>query len=348
MKESIKAKKIRTYRVGLVGFGNINRAFVRHYMAVKKNIAAKYKIYLDFHAICDSRHFTFDKKLDIVEMIKLKEQGKPLKTADKKPLDKMLDLIHKRKLDVIIEGLPTSKLAAGPGYPILTAALKNRIAAICVDKSPVVFKGDELFALAAKTGSYIGISGTTAGALPTSGILIHELKGSEIKGIRAILNGTSNYVLDCLMYKKMNLYEAVRQTVNAGVAEPDYRFDLEGTDTSFKMIILGLLITGKSLHPRKVSCKGIMNLNGDEIEHIVKKGRAVRLIGNLVIEKNQPRIAVAPEILEVSDPLHSVRGTNKAITYYTKHMGEITILGGASGRTQTSATILKDILNIPK
>ena len=348
MRKSALSIKTKKYRVGLIGFGNINRAFVRHYLNVKKNIYAKYKTIIDFHAVCDSRHFTYGKNLDIIEMVKLKEQGKSLKPVDKTPLNEMMNLIDKRKIDVIIESLPTSKINAGPGYPLLTSALKNRIAVICVDKAPVVFKGEELLALAAKTNTYIGISGTTAGALPTSGILMHELKGSEIKGIRAILNGTSNYVLDCLMYKRMNLYEAVRQTVSAGIAEPDYRFDLEGTDTSFKMIILGLLITGKGLHPRKVSCKGIMNLNGDEIEQIVKKGRAVRLIGNLVVEKNQPRIAVAPEILEVSDPLYGVRGTNKAITYYTKHMGEITILGGASGRIQTSATILKDILNIPK
>jgi homoserine dehydrogenase len=348
MKKSINAKRNRIYRVGLVGFGNINRAFVRHYMEVKKNISAKYKIELVFNAICDSRYFNYSKNLDIIELIKLKEQGKPLRPDGKTPLDSIKHLIEAGKLDVIIESLPTSKINAGPAYPLLVAALKNRTSVICVDKAPVVFKGEELFKLAAQTNAYVGISGTTAGALPTSGILMNDLKGSEINGLRAILNGTSNYVLDCLMYKKMNLYEAVRQTVNAGIAEPDYRFDLEGTDTSFKMIILGLLITGKGLHPRKVSCKGIMNLNSDEIDQIVKKGRAVRLIGNLVVEKNQPRIAVAPEILEISDPLYGVRGTNKAITYYTRYMGEITILGGASGRMQTSATILKDILNIPK
>ncbi len=332
----------------MVGFGNINRAFVRHYFAVKRYVYTKYRVILDFHGLCDSRHFVYGRNLNIMAMLKLKEQGKPLRLASKTPLDEMHNLINKRKLDVIIDSLPTSKINAGPGYPLLTSALKNRIAVICVDKAPVVFKGEKLLALAAKTNAYIGISATTAGALPTSGMLLNELKGSEIKGIRAILNGTSNYVLDCLMYKKMNIYEAVRQTVSAGVAEPDYRFDLEGTDTSFKMIILGLLITGRCLHPRQVPCKGIMNLNGDEIEHVVKKGRAVRLIGNLVVDKNQPRIAVAPEILEVNDPLHGVRGTNKAITYYTKHMGEITILGGASGRIQTSAAMLKDILSIPK
>lgn len=131
-----------------------------------------------------------------------------------------------------------------------------------------------------------------------------------------------------------------------GIAEPDYHFDLDGIDTCFKMIILGLIITGKAVKPKDVPCHGILSLSPKDLKAVARQNKVVRLIGNLTIKNNRPRISVAPEILDEKDPLFGVRGSSKGITFKTKYLGELTVIMSGASRTTIAATILKDMINV--
>jgi homoserine dehydrogenase len=50
-------------------------------------------------------------------------------------------------------------------------------------------------------------------------------------------------------------------------------------------------------------------------------------------------------VLEKDDPLYGVYGANKGITFRTRYMGDLTVIGGASGLVAIGATIMKDIIN---
>ncbi|MEO0156345.1 MAG: hypothetical protein ABIL07_04455 [candidate division WOR-3 bacterium] len=279
-------------------------------------------------------------------MIDKKAEGKNLDKVIKKPLEKFIHLIESKRFDIIIDGLPGSRTDAGVSYPYLVEAIKNGINIICANKAPLVFKGDELIQLSKIENVYIGISATTAGALPTSGVINNELINANVYYVRGILNGTSNFVLDKIMFEKKSKMEAIREAIKLGIAEPDYRFDLEGIDTCYKTIILGLLLTGKCADLRSIPCQGIMNLNEKVVCAKVKKGKIVRLIGKLSIENGEPKISVGPEFLNKDDPLSYVYGSNKGVTFHTRLMGELTLIGGASGLVAIGATIMKDIINL--
>ena len=340
---------MKSYSVGLIGFGNVNRAFIEHYLSISKKIKEDFGFGLNFVAVCDSKTFVYKKNLDIIDLIQKKQKGELIGKFCTDVLVKLKNVLKKKKIDILIDGLPTSKIDEGQTFQLLTTALEKDINVICVNKAPLVFKGAELFRLAKNSNAKIGISATTAGSLPAAGLMINELIGSEVIGVRGILNSTSNYVLDSVMFDNLTIYEAVKKSVKLGIAEPEYRFDLEGIDTSFKMIILGLLITGKGLKPKDVPCKGIMNLDQKYIRSIVKKNKVIRLIGNLSItDDGKQEISVAPEILDATDPLYAVRGAGKGATFKTKYMGDLTVTGVSSGRTNIAATILKDVINITK
>lgn len=333
------------YNVGLLGFGKVMRAFVKHYLEQKKEIAHRYGFILDFNAIVDSQSFIKGKNINLNEMILRKSKNRPLGQVLKEPLKKFSSVLSARKIDILIDALPGSRIDAGFSYPLLLEALNNRIHLICANKSPLVFKGEELFTLMRKKKVYIGLSATTAGALPTSGIISNELSGAGVYNVRGILNGTSNFVLDKIMFESKTKLQAINEAIKLGIAEPDYRFDLEGIDTCYKMVILGLVLTGKCVDLRTIACRGIMDIEEDEIREKVCSGKVVRLIGNLSINGDLPKISVSPETLDKDDPLHAVYGTNKGVTFITKFMGSLTIIGGASGLTSIAATILKDIIN---
>ncbi len=337
--------EIKQYNIGLLGFGKVMRAFVKHYLENEKKIVERFGFNLKFVAIADSKSFA-SKDLDLQNLIYRKEKRKILNKVIKNSLKKFIPLIKNQDLDVIIDGLPGSRTDAGISYPYLVEAIKNGINIICANKAPLVFKGDELIELAKKKNVYIGMSATTAGAMPTSGVINNELINAGVYYVRGILNGTSNFVLDKIMFEKKNKMEAIREAIKLGIAEPDYRFDLEGIDTCFKTIILGLLLTGKCVDLRSIPCQGIMNLNEKIVRAKVKKGMMVRLIGKLSIEDGEPKISIGPEFLEKDDPLSYVYGSNKGVTFHTRLMGELTLIGGASGLVAIGATIMKDIINL--
>jgi homoserine dehydrogenase len=335
---------VQSYRVGLLGFGRVLRAFIEHYLKNKEYIAKKFGFELNFITIADSRSF-IEGDFDISKVIIKKKETGYVGDIVNDPIEKFLSTINEKQLDILIDGLPGSRCDPGISLPVLVEALKNGSNLICANKSPLVFRGDELFELAKQRDLYIGISATTAGALPSAGIINNELIGADIYQIRGILNGTSNYVLDKIMFSSMSKIQAIQEAIRIGIAEPDYRFDLEGIDTCYKTIILGLLLTGKCAELRTTYCRGIMDLNEEEIIRIAKEHKVVRLIGFLSINNGNPIVSVQPEVLEKDDPLYGVYGANKGITFRTRYMGDLTVIGGASGLVAIGATIMKDIIN---
>ncbi len=334
---------MKEFRVGLLGFGNVMQAFVSHYLSISERIK-EYGFFLRFVAYCDTEQFVYEQNLDIQSALEMKKSN-TVQEKDTTPLDEFASLVQECGVDILIDGLSSTKTDAGPSYPLLCEALKKKITVISVNKAPLVFKGGELFSLARQYKTELRISGTTAGCLPTSGLVMNELVGSKILSVRGILNGTSNYVLDRMMYDRLSCEEAAQKAVELGIAEPDYRFDLDGTDTCFKMIILGLVITGKAVRPQDVECHGILDLDPRYVQRIASQEKVIRLLGTLTVTNNTPEISVGPQVLDRSDPLFAVRGTGKGLTFQTLYMGDLTVIGGSSGRTNIAATIMKDIIN---
>ncbi|MEO0184541.1 MAG: hypothetical protein ABIL20_01920 [candidate division WOR-3 bacterium] len=339
---SVRSKE---YKVGLLGFGRVLRVFVKHYLENKAEIAKRFGFALKFVAVADSRSFVSG-NLDIKKLISNKEKGKFLNNSVKNPCEKFMPLIRNRKFDILIDGIPGSRIDEGVSYPFLFNAVKNGIHLVCTNKSPLVFKGDELLELSKKKRVYVGISATTAGALPASGIINNELINAGVYAVRGVLNGTSNFVLDKIMFESKTKLQAIQDAIKLGIAEPDYRFDLEGIDTCYKTIILGLLLTGRCADLKSVTCRGIMELDENDIILNVINGKVVRLVGNLLVKDGKPVISVQPEILDKDDPLYGVYGSNKGVTFRTKYMGDLTLIGGASGLVAIGATIIKDIINL--
>jgi homoserine dehydrogenase len=338
---------MRELRVGCLGLGNVMQAFIEHYGSITGDVAQQYGFKLRVVAYCDSKRSVYDTTMDIAAVIKKKNEQNNGGTT-KKPLADFRSVINNEQIDVLIDAVPGSKTDAGPTYPLLREAIKRNITVVSVNKSPLVFKGAELFSLAKKHHTPFGISGTTAGCLPSSGIIMNELAGSGVRELRGILNGTSNYVLDRIMLANVSCEQAVQEAVKLGIAEPDYAFDLDGTDTCFKMIILGLVISGQNVPLKNTRRTGIQGLTQTFIQDAVRKKCVVRLIGTLLMQNDLPVISVEPEVLNTEDPLFDVRGTGKGITIKTDYMGTLSVLGGSSGRCNIAATVLKDIINAYK
>jgi homoserine dehydrogenase len=86
------------------------------------------------------------------------------------------------------------------------------------------------------------------------------------------------------------------------------------------------------------------------MERIWAPARSKRpaLIGKAEKGNNRTALTVGIEALSQDHPLFNVNSTNKAVRYITDTLGDLTVIGGASGTKPAAASILRDIINIYK
>ena len=80
-----------------------------------------------------------------------------------------------------------------------------------------------------------------AGGIPIIKVIDEFLVSNRIKKIYGILNGTSNFILCCMLAYDKSFKKILNDAQKLGYAESDPSFDVDGTDTAHKLSILSSL-----------------------------------------------------------------------------------------------------------
>ena len=91
---------------------------------------------------------------------------------------------------------------------------------------------------------------------------------------------------------------------------------------------------------------GIEEVRIDDIKKVKRKGNKIKLIGKVYKKDNLVKAYVKPIEIDENHPLYCVDYKNKGIYYKTDTLGDISIIGGASGTMNAAASILRDIILI--
>jgi homoserine dehydrogenase len=236
-----------------------------------------------------------------------------------------------------LEALPGVYPHGEPATSLLRAALRQSIDVLTVDKAPLVAAYRDLAGIAEKSGAELRFC--VGGALPAIDIAARDLRGTRIRRIRAILNGTTNFILSEMHARHCSLDDALRAAIEQGIAEPDPTQDLDGTDTAAKMVILVNAALGMDVRLADVSMRGIHDV---DLERARREDSVWKLIGSY----EDGTVRVQPELVPAGDVFANVNGTEKIAQFESEEMGTLSVIGGASGRVQMAATITKEILNM--
>lgn len=256
-------------------------------------------------------------------------------------------LIEEADANVVVDLTPTNMRTGGVALDHARLAFASGKSFVTTNKGPVAVAASELFAAAESRGLYFGVEGTVMAGTPVLQASRECLKLAGIKGIRGILNGTTNYVLG-LMEEGQDLDGAVAQAQCQGYAETDPSGDVEGVDAAGKLVILSNLIAGVSISLDDVDTEGISGMTTDSIHEASEQGGRVKLIAELECQEGRVRARVAPQVLPGSDPLASVQGAANAITWSTELLGDVTMVGPGAGRVETAYAVASDLLTMVK
>jgi len=325
-------------KIGLIGKGNVGTRFLEILQEKKKALKDNFNLSFKIIGIFEIDGALINEKgIDTEELIDL---GVDFRQSPywKKGI-KAKELIKSLNIDVIIETTWTNPDTGEPALSHIIEALNNGIDVISSNKGPFYLEYNKIKKLAEEKNCIVKYEATVASCVPV--LAIRDWLKNEITGIKAILNGTSNYILSRMSTEGISFDIALKEAQELGIAEADPTLDIEGFDTAGKIVILANELLGWSKTIKDVKIKGISKITPQSIELIKSDGLVIKHLA--IAEDNE--IIVEPRLIERFSPLN-VSGTLNVIELNTKYAGPIVLLGRGAGGYEAASAILNDLINI--
>jgi homoserine dehydrogenase len=336
------------YKLAFVGFGTVGQGLAEILLSKSKLLSQQYDFQCSVVAITDIHKGSIYVKegLDLERVLALvKETGRldgyPGATAGWDSLK----TIRECGADIVVEVTYTDIETGEPAIGHVRAALESGKHVVTSNKGPVALAGKELVQLADEKGLSFRYEGTVLSGTPALNLALETLAGVEIKEVRGILNGTTNYILS-EMEEGKGYQETLKRAQDLGYAEAKPDADVEGWDALAKILIIANLLMGGNLKVSDVARTGITGISLQDVETARQNNERWKLIAHAWREAGEVRAKVSPERVPVKDFLAGVSGVSNALTFGTDLLGEVTIVGPGAGKLETGFSLLVDMLSI--
>lgn len=341
------------YKIGLIGCGTVGQGFLE--ILNKKSEYLRDGI--DFSpkvvAISDKLKgsLLIPEGINLAKLLQILGQGKKINEYLKGKSNaaegmEPLEMIEKCEADIIAELTYTDINTAEPATSYIKKAFRTGKHVVTSNKGPAVLYHAELKKLAQKNNLLFRFEGTVMSGTPVFNLFENGLAGDEIKEIRGILNGTTNFILTKMEEENMDYEEALKLAQGLGYAEADPTADVEGYDALAKIVILSNVFLEANIKPSDVKREGISSISKEEAKQALSSGKRYKLIASAKKEKERVKASVSLQKLPLSDPLAGIMGVNNALTFDLDLLGKVTIQGPGAGKFETGYSILTDMLSI--
>lgn len=201
-----------------------------------------------------------------------------------------------------------------------------------------------LHKLAQDAGVEIHYEASVGGGIPIVSPLKRDLVANEVTSIRAIINGTTNYILTRMAADGVDFRDALQQAKDLGYAEPDPTNDIEGHDAVYKLSILASLAFRTFISPDDIYREGITQLHARDFRYAADLGYIIKLLA--VARKGQDgvRARVHPALLAADELLARVDGVLNAVQVEGDLVGKVLFQGQGAGAEATASAVIADIL----
>ena len=288
------------------------------------------------------------KRFDNVEIVKIavKNIDRP---RDIENLDKSIlttdcyEIINDPTIDIFVEVIG----GVNPAWEYISAAIKNGKHIVTANKELLAKKGDELFELANKHNKVVLYEAAIAGGIPLVMPMKTIMAGNEITNIRAILNGTTNYILTKMDVDGASYQDVLKEAQELGYAETDPTGDVEGFDAAYKITTLASIAFRKRIDVNNVYREGITNISADDMKQANELGYKIKLIATASLDKQgRADVRVHPTLVPKNSTLAHINYVTNAVGMNGFPIGEILLSGAGAGEFPTASSVIGDILNI--
>lgn len=247
--------------------------------------------------------------------------------------------------DIIIEAIG----GLDPAGNFVQRALAAGIPVVSANKTLLAHRGPALRRLAQERGAALAHEAAVCAALPIFAALDH-LRGDRILSLRAVVNGTCNFILSRLAAGE-EFQAALAEAQAQGFAEPDPSADISGRDSAEKLCLLAAAAGFPAIAPDQFPCEGIESITPADLADARRSRHTLKLIAELDAAGAAPYLRVGPALIPEAHPLATLRDEQNGVLITAELAGEIFLRGRGAGPLATASAILGDavrLLNLKK
>lgn len=233
-----------------------------------------------------------------------------------------------------------------PAAECIAAAIGAGKSVVTANKEVMAKHGPRLLELARERGVELRYEASVGGGIPIIGVLQRELRANEVRCVRAIINGTTNYMITEMSQRGASYEDALAQAQALGYAEADPTNDVEGIDAAYKLAILASLAFHARIEPEQVHREGIRALSARDFRHAANLGYTIRMLATARRTAQGIDLRVHPTLIPTHDPMAGVDGVLNAVAVEGDLLGTVVLEGAGAGAGATASAVLADVLDV--
>jgi homoserine dehydrogenase len=316
---------VKTVRIGLLGVGTVGQSVARALI---------------------ERHDVLSRAAGanlVLQRAAVRDLSRPRPLPREQLTTDPASIVNAGDVDLVIELLGGEEPARG----LIAAALERGRPVITANKRVLAWHGPQLTALAAARGVELRYEAAVGGGIPLIAPLTDDLAANRVLELRAIINGTCNYILT-RMASGESLEDALSKAQEAGFAEADPRDDVDGVDAADKLCVLVRLAFNAQCTAGQIFRQGIGGLDARDLAYGRELGYVLKLLAIARRAGNGVEARVHPAFLPADHPLARVDGAQNAVHVLGDLCGPVMFSGQGAGGDATASAVLADLVHVAR
>lgn len=246
------------------------------------------------------------------------------------------------EIDVVVEAINGVEAA----WHIACETLRAGKDLITANKAMVSAHLPELIALQQETGRKVLFESAVAANIPILQSLENWFGHDWLVGVRGILNGTSNYILERMAEFGDSYAKATEKAVLAGFAELDPSGDVKGWDARNKLNLLLAQAFGVWTPPENLIAASLDSVQEQDLAFGKEQGWKLKQVAFGQKVGDSLFAGVLPAFVDSLDPLWQVQGEFNGIVLRDAFGEEHFFKGKGAGGESTGAAIYADLQSL--
>src|ERR1700760_3178012 len=183
-------------------------------------------------------------------------------------------ILNDPEINVIVEVINES----GPAFEIVSRALKSGKSVVSASKKMLAEHLTELLELQKQTNASLLYESAACASIPVIRKLEEYYDNDLLHSIKAIVNGSTNFILTKMFEEKLDFQEALLLAQQLGFAESDPSLDVEGFDAANNWTFLLTHAYGIIPKPNEILFTGIQNIQLGDAKIAKEKNYDIKLV----------------------------------------------------------------------
>ncbi|MBQ9874743.1 MAG: homoserine dehydrogenase [Thermoguttaceae bacterium] len=312
-------------KVGLLGFGTIGGGVAEILLGKTDEIERATGKRIELVKICD-KDLTSDRGVPVPDGVLT---------------DRLDDVMNDPEISILVE------LIGGvePARSFVLRALEAGKDVVTANKALIANCGSELFAKARALGRTIGFEASVCGGIPVLQSIRTSLTANKIRSIKAIVNGTCNFILSEMETKGAAYADALKEAQRRGFAEANPTLDVDGSDSAQKLCILAQLAFGADVDWKQIARVGVDAVDAIDVKYAKELGRKIRLLATAALGPEGLALSVSPTLIPEDSALAKVSDAYNGIEIVGDFVGSVFYQGWGAGRRPTASAVCGDVID---